>query len=223
MLEAWRRAIGRDNILRMTTPEHTLVGIHLVLAAGCHRYWGWPAVALAGVASNVPDWDGLPMLVDMQRFECGHRVWGHNLLAILLSSLVLGWSQARFRLPELIAERVRRFLPAHGTKTPTSLAFFHGLLVFTLIAFVAQLVHLPCDMVVSGGSGLTDWLVRPFWPFANVGYVFPLIPWGDVGPTVILMAGAIALAKLPSRVTAVSAFTLAVLVLYLLVRGWTRG
>jgi membrane-bound metal-dependent hydrolase YbcI (DUF457 family) len=206
----------------MTTPEHTLVGIHLALAAGCHRYWGWPAVALAGIASNVPDWDGLSMLVDMQRFEVGHRVWGHNLLAILLSSLALGWSQAKFRWLEWIGVRVRRFLPAHETKSPTPLTFFHGLIGCTLIALVVQLVHLPCDMVVSGGSGLTDWLVRPFWPFSNVGYVFPLIPWGDVGPTVILMAGAIALAKMPARVSVVSASTLVLLCVYLMLRGTMR-
>lgn len=206
----------------MTTPEHTLVGIHLALAAGCHRYWGWPSVALAGIASNVPDWDGLPMLVDMQRFESGHRVWGHNLLAILLTSLLLGWSQSKFHWLEWIGVRVRRLLPACETKSQPSLTFAHGLFVFTLLALVAQLVHLPCDMVVSGGTGLTDWLVRPFWPVSNAGYVYPLIPWGDVGPTVILMAGAIALAKLPTRLTIVSTLTLFVLLLYLFLRGWMR-
>lgn len=206
----------------MTTPEHTLVGIHLAVATGCHRYWGWPAVALAGIASNVPDWDGLPMLVDMQRFEVGHRVWGHNLLAIILSSLVLGWTQARFHWLELIGVWARRFLPSQEADLQRSLTFARGLLVYTLIACVVQLAHLPCDMVVSGGSGLTDWLVRPFWPFSNAGYVLPLIPWGDVGPTVILMAGAIALAKMPTRVSVVSALTLVLLSVYLILRGTMR-
>src|SRR3954470_10983089 len=77
----------------MTTPEHTLVGIHLAFATGLHRVAGWRAVAMAGLASNAPDWDGLPMLINMQRFEAGHRAWGHNVLAILLSSLLLGWTQ----------------------------------------------------------------------------------------------------------------------------------
>src|ERR1043165_7649129 len=93
----------------MTTPEHTLVGIHLAIAAGLHRYYGWPAVALAGIASNVPDWDGLPMLIDMQRFEAGHRVWGHNLLMIAIAALVFGWSQAQFHWIERIGERARKY------------------------------------------------------------------------------------------------------------------
>ncbi|WP_254513196.1 metal-dependent hydrolase [Anatilimnocola floriformis] len=205
----------------MTTPEHTLVGIHLALAAGCHRYWGWPAVAMAGIASNVPDWDGLPMLIDMQRFEAGHRVWGHNLLAILFAALVLGWSQAQFRWIERIGDRVRRYF-SPASEAQASRPLLSTLLVFTLIAFVAQLVHLPCDMVVSGGEGLTDWLVRPFWPFSKAGYVFPLIPWGDVGPTVILMAGAIVLAKRPANTSLIALLTLFVLVAYLVVRGYWR-
>jgi len=192
----------------MTTPEHTLVGIHLALAAGCHRYWGWPAVAMAGIASNVPDWDGLPMLVDMQRFEAGHRVWGHNLLAILLSSLMLGWSEAQFRWIERVGERVRKYFSPNESSPLPKMSLVSSALVFGTIAFFAQLVHLPCDMVVSGGAGLTDWLVRPFWPFSNAGFVFPLIPWGDVGPTVILMAGAIVLAKWPRHLSAISALTL---------------
>jgi membrane-bound metal-dependent hydrolase YbcI (DUF457 family) len=205
----------------MTTPEHTLVGIHLALAAGFHRYW--PAVALAGIASNMPDWDGLPMLVDMQRFEAGHRVWGHNLLAIVLSSLVLGWSEARYHWIERVGKRVRRYFSKTESRLDVSLSFSRALLAFIPVALVAQLVHLPCDMVVSGGEGLSDWLVRPFWPFSNAGFVFPLIPWGDVGPTVILMAGAIVIAKWPTRVSAIATVTLLVLCLYLLARGWSRG
>ena len=206
----------------MTTPEHTLVGIHLAIATGCHRYWGWPAVAMAGIASNVPDWDGLPMLIDMQRFEAGHRVWGHNLLAIFFAALLLGWSQSQFHWIERSGERVRRYFSPMPSEPHISRPLLSTLLVFTLIAFVAQVVHLPCDMVVSGGEGLSDWLVRPFWPFSNSGYVFPLIPWGDIGPTIILMAGAILLAKLPSRLSLISTLTLVVLCAYLVVRDLTR-
>lgn len=180
-------------------------------------------MALADIASNVPDWDGLPMLIDMQRFEAGHRVWGHNLLAIMIASLLLGWSEAQFHWIERAGNRRRRRSSAAAIATKTSSTFLSALLSSALIAAVAQLVHLPCDMVVSGGAGLTDWLVRPFWPFSNDGYVFPLIPWGDVGPTVILMGGAIVLAKQPARLSAVSAGTLMILCIYLLARGWSRG
>jgi len=78
-------------------------------------------------------------------------------------------------------------------------------------------------MVVSGGNGLTDWAIQPWWPLSNAAYIYPLIPWGDVGPTVILMSGIIVIAKRRSGISTTAALTLFVLVLYLLVRGSMRG
>jgi len=82
-------------------------------------------------------------------------------------------------------------------------------------------------MVVSGGHGLPDWPIQPLWPFSHQAFVAPLIPWGDVGPTVILMAdslaGAIQGAKHPDRLSAISVTTLALLWVYILGRGWARG
>jgi len=208
----------------MTSPEHTLVGIHAAFALGCHRHFGWPVVAMAGLASNLPDWDGLPMLIDMQRFEAGHRVWGHNFVAILLASLVLAWSQRRFRWIERTWHRARHILPVETqTATPPSPSGPASAMVFATVAFVAQVIHLPCDMVVSGGEGLSDWHIQPFWPFSDAGFVFPLIPWGDVGPTIILMAGVIVIAKNPTRISTISVSTLVALLAYLLLRGWARG
>lgn len=208
---------------RMTTPEHTLVGIHVAFAIGCHRFFGWPAVAMAGLASNVPDWDGLPMLFDMQRFEAGHRVWGHNFLVILLSSMLLGWTQDRYGWIENIGNRVRRNFSNEDRTTMQYPSGALAAIIFSIIAFCAQAIHLPCDMVVSGGNGLSDWLIQPFWPFSNVGFVYPLIPWGDIGPTVILMAGVIWIAKRPVNLSIISLFTLIALCIYLVARGWARG
>jgi purine-cytosine permease-like protein len=78
-------------------------------------------------------------------------------------------------------------------------------------------------MVVSGGFGLNDWSVKPWWPFSQAEYVLPLIPWGDIGPTVIMMAGIILGAKRPDKLSRISTVTLMVLIAYLLVRGWSRG
>lgn len=181
---------------------------------------------MAGLASNVPDWDGIPMLIDMQRFEVGHRVWGHNFVAILLSSLLLAWTQSAFdwigrigrwlsaRFPQLVVD------PQHAAPMISrgKLA-----LVFASVAIIAQLIHLPCDLVVSGGNDLTDWPIRPFWPFSNAAFVFPLIPWGDPGPTVILMGGTIAIAKWRSQTSTTAMVTLIVLCVYLFVRGWLSG
>ena len=104
-----------------------------------------------------------------------------------------------------------------------SRGWFRDSLGWVGAALIVQLVHLPCDMVVSGGRGLTDWPVAPLWPLSRTGYVLPLVPWGDVGPTVILMAGVIQMARVRGRYRSIALVTLAVLVLYLAGRGWMRG
>lgn len=211
----------------MTTPEHTLVGIHFAFATGIHRFVGWRGVAMAGVASNLPDWDGLPMLFDMQRFESGHRVWGHGILSILLTSLFLGFIQIRWDGIGSIANRLRSIasttLVEDVSQNPRWLLGGTGVWVFTAIGLCAQVLHLPCDMVVSGGDGLSDWAVQPWWPFSNAAYVYPLIPWGDVGPTVILMAGIVIIAKRNAHLSLTSWLTIVTLCGYLIVRGWLRG
>jgi inner membrane protein len=210
----------------MTTPEHTLVGVHLAFATGLYRSLGWKGVVMAAVASNVPDWDGLPMLIDMQRFEAGHRVWGHSVVSIFAASLVFGWTQAAFDWIGLIGRWASARLPkaiAAPVETTTTRPGSIVALAFASVALMAQIVHLPCDMVVSGGDGLTDWAIEPWWPFSHAAYVFPLIPWGDAGPTVILMAGILMIAKLKSRLATISTLTLFGLLAYLVVRGWMRG
>ncbi len=211
----------------MTTPEHTLVGIHFAFATGLHRFVGWRGVAMAGVASNIPDWDGIPMLFDMQRFESGHRVWGHGILSIILSSLLMGFIQIRWDWIGCAANWIRRNLPrtaiAAAPQNTEWLIGGVGGLVFASIGICAQLLHLPCDMVVSGGNGLSDWAIQPWWPFSSAAYVYPLIPWGDIGPTVILMAGIISIAKRNSHLTQTSSLTIVTLCGYLIVRGFIRG
>lgn len=203
----------------MTSPEHTLVGVHGAFALGLHCRWGWPAVAMAGLASIVPDWDGLLILLDVKQFDTGHRVWGHNLLAIAASSALLGWSQHKYRWIERVWRAVQRkpataLLGVISEVPPTGSAG-----AFIGIACVAQLIHLPCDMVVSGGRGLSDWPIQPLWPFSTRELAFPLIPWGDIGPTVILMGGAIAMAKRTDLVRPLAVATLVVLGAYLVARG----
>lgn len=209
----------------VTSPEHTLVGIHVAFAFGVHRYFGWRGVAIAGLASNIPDWDGLPMIFDMQRYESGHRVWGHNVMSIVLTSLVLGMTQRRFDWIGRVGRRVVARLP-EATDGRRETEVTHGNITMSIcvgISLFAQIIHLPCDMVVSGGKGLSDWAIQPWWPFSNTAAVYPLIPWGDIGPTVILMGGIIAIAKWRSHTSTFASLTLVALVGYLLLRGMTRG
>lgn len=208
----------------MTTPEHTLVGLHAALACGRDRAWGWRAVALAGLISNGPDWDGLPMLVNMARFEPGHRVWGHNLPVILLISLLVAAVLSCWDLIGGVGQRLgRRFGSSEAQLFIEQDSRPLGFKAAALTALVAQALHLPCDMVASGGHGLSHWHVQPFWPFSNAGFVYPMIPWGDPGPTIILMSGLIVMAQRRRQVAATSAATLFGLVAYLLVRRFVAA
>ena len=201
----------------MTTPEHALVGIHFAIAVGAYERFGWTLITIAGIASILPDWDGIPMLIDMQRFESGHRVWGHNFISIFVISLAIAWTQAKFHWVELIGKKLARFLPSDAQPTESKT---NSALVLFLFSFAVQTLHLPCDMIVSGGKGLSDWHTKPFWPWSDQGFVWPLIPWGDIGPTIILMLGAIVLAKSSKQGSRISTATLVCLMGYLLIRGW---
>ncbi|MEZ6048772.1 MAG: metal-dependent hydrolase [Planctomycetaceae bacterium] len=207
----------------MTTPEHTLVGIHGAFLLGLPAKMGWAVVVLIALVSNVPDLDGLPLLISVQQFESGHRVWGHNFLVIGITSLLLAWTQARYHWIERAARKVKKILPAETEATLNQPEREISLLPLMGVLFLFQSLHLVCDLVVSGGHGLSDWHVLPFWPFSDTGYVFPLIPWGDVGPTVILMIGTITLAKMPNRTRTVAGLTLVMLCGYLVGRGLMRG
>ncbi|QDU82764.1 hypothetical protein Pla110_45260 [Polystyrenella longa] len=203
----------------MTTIEHALVGMHGALLLGVNTKAGWAAITLAAVASILPDFDGLALLVSVEQFDAGHRVWGHNLLVIVITSLILAGSQYRFHWIERLARRSSRILLTEAQTRVNSPPVAASFLFLFVIVATCQIVHLFCDMVVSGGHGLSHWEVLPFWPFHNKGFVFPLIPWGDVGPTVILMLGAITLAKLPQLTKTISGVTLLTLCSYLAARG----
>lgn len=210
----------------MTTPEHTLVGIHCALLFGLNQKHGWQVVAIAGIASNFPDWDGLPMLINMEQFESGHRVWGHNIFSIALSAILFSLVQTRFNLLGQLTEGLVRtgILSSleldSESKAAAKVAQAEPSTTMTImIGTAVQLIHLPCDMVVSGGSGLSDWPVRPWWPVSNAAYVFPMISWGDVGPTLIMMAGIIFAAKWQRNLSTVSLITFVILIGYLILRS----
>lgn len=204
----------------MTTPEHTLVGVHFAIASGILNRYGWRAVVLAGLVSNIPDLDGLPFLVDTDTFVAIHRIWGHNVTAILFSSVLVTLAQYRWDFLGAMTNRICRVCMA-TTSTPISLPSYEKPLpplAVLAITVICQLIHLPCDMVVSGGYRMADWPVKPWWPFFKTGYVFPMIPWGDPGVSVVVMIGLIALARDMRHSRMISAGTLAMLVVYLVTR-----
>ncbi|MEZ6077098.1 MAG: hypothetical protein R3C56_15950 [Pirellulaceae bacterium] len=115
-------------------------------------------VALAGIASNLPDWDGLPMLFDMARFEHGHRVWGHNVTSIALSSLIVATLQYRFHLIETVATRLKNYLPKEVLTLEYERASIDD--YFTGLLDGPTLIQRCCNMYWSStddNSGLKFW------------------------------------------------------------------
>lgn len=207
----------------MTTLEHALLGVNAALALGLHKRFGWRVVPLAAIAAVAPDWDGIPMLFDMARFESGHRVWGHNVLACAVVGLLLVVLDHRFNYTGWIAKQFAKLnskgKPASDlTSVLADRGKFRWISWFA-IATTAALTQIPADLVVSGGSGLSNWPLKPLWPFSTVECVYPLVPWGNVGVTVIFAIAMLGQAKFPSRAQSIAIGALASMTAYILLWG----
>jgi len=95
-----------------------MIGINGALAAGLQRNHGWKIVALAGVAAISPDWDGLTLVAGMSTFNQAHRVWGHNVLVVVLLGAALAAVDYRFDLMTRVARgtmrRIQLLAPAQA-------------------------------------------------------------------------------------------------------------
>jgi hypothetical protein len=206
----------------VTTFEHALFGVTGVLAAGLHRPGGWQIAAVAAVAAVSPDWDGLTILGGAQAFAASHRLWGHNVLACLLTGILTGSLDYRFDLVTRTGRWLTRRLPLGvpvdrlRVRDQFTLRGFAG---WVAVASLAALSHLLTDVVYSGSQTLPDWQLQPWWPFSKWACIYPLVRWGDMGASVILFGGAFAMLRWPRRLQTVSLVTLIVLGLYVVLRG----
>lgn len=57
------------------------------------------------------------------------------------------------------------------------------------------------------------------WPFSEQRWVWPLVPWGDLGTTLIFVSEMFALYRWPTRSRAIAAVTLLTLIGYIGLRG----
>jgi membrane-bound metal-dependent hydrolase YbcI (DUF457 family) len=206
----------------MTTYEHVMLGVNEAMAVGLHRRCGWKIVAMAGVVAITPDWDGLTFLGGMDLFDRGHRAWGHNLLIASLLGCLCGLADYRFDLVGRARQLGKRFFPQGQspadlrTRDQRTLPEYG---IWAVVSLVVALSHLPADMVVSGAAGLSDWHLQLLWPFANRGFVHPLVPWGDPGVTLVFVGGMFAMLRWPKRLQMVAIATLLLAGAYLVVRG----
>lgn len=210
----------------MTTYEHAMLGVTGSMAAGLDRRFGWPIVAFAATASVLPDWDGLGILLGPRMFDLLHRTAGHNLLVACLLGAVAGLLDYRYslicRTVDLIG-RWSRWVRSQVT-VPIRTVFSTGeLWVWIGVGVVASLGHLATDMVFSGHARLADWGLQLLWPFSDQAWVFPMVRWGDVGATLVFVAGMFAMLRLPLHRQAVARLTLLALVGYIVIRGFTSG
>ena len=209
----------------MTPYEHAMVGITGVLATGLNRRYGWPIVGLAAVAAVSPDWDGLTIVAGSAAFAASHRLWGHNVMACVLSGLVMGVVDYRFdvvtRCSRFLTRKLRLGLTG-GEPRVREARFLGGFAVWIGVAVAAALSHLVGDLMFSGSATLPDWELQPWWPLSRAGYVYPLVPWGDPGASLVFVAGMFAMWKWPRRMQSISLGTLAGVILYVAIRGAWR-
>jgi membrane-bound metal-dependent hydrolase YbcI (DUF457 family) len=206
----------------MTVYEHAMLGTTLALGLGTQRRHGWEIVAMAAAAAALPDWDGLTLALGPQAYAAGHRTWGHNLLAATLTGVLTG-------AVGYLAQRstgVRRALPRFDgfpiADAPSGAFSTLALGVWVLVGAVASLSHLAADLLFSG-TPEASWPVPLLWPWSDRGYVLPLIPWGDLGATLLFIAGMFALYHWRSHPRLIAVVLLLALSAYVGLRGFLRS
>jgi hypothetical protein len=217
---------SRPRIDGMTTFEHAMLAINGCLATGMHRRQGWSIVALAACSAVVPDWDGLTLVSSAEFFDRAHRTWGHCLLVSLLLAIALGIGDYRFDFTGRWARLLQRLLRLQlvtSTLRADRQRSYSGYAVWSTVSVIATLSHLAGDVVFSGGAGLPDWQLKLFWPFSERGFVYPLVPWGDAGVTLLFAAGMFAMYRWRARVSLIAGAILGMVVLYAVLRGTIIG
>ncbi|WP_372722671.1 hypothetical protein [Novipirellula sp.] len=84
---------------------------------------------------------------------------------------------------------------------------------------MAALSQIPADAVVSGAVGLSDWALKPLWPFSDFQFIYPLVPWGNVGVTIVFAIAMIVELKKPNQAQQIALLTLVVVVIYIALWG----
>ncbi len=204
----------------MTTFEHAMVGITGSVAAGLHRRYGWRLVAVAGLAAICPDWDALTLLGGVGLFDRGHRVWGHNVFAAGLLGALIGALDYRLNLTGRAGLWLGRYIKVSAKPQPASPdpPPAPRQVTWIVVGALAAFSHLAADLVVSGTETLGDWELKLLWPFSDRGWVFPLMRWGDPTVSIIFSAGMLTMALRPAQARPVAAATLALVVVYLVLR-----
>jgi membrane-bound metal-dependent hydrolase YbcI (DUF457 family) len=216
----------------MTIYEHVMIGVNGSLAFGLNRRYGWQIVALSGIAAILPDLDGLTILLSLpgsawqsnyQLFAQGHRVWTHNLLVAGLLAAVVSALFYCFdiltRIQRRLANYWAMFKIGDNLYHPGGNHSFGRMMIWMIVGVAAAYSHLLMDCLFSIGKELPVWGVPLFWPFSDKSYAYPMVPWGDVGATIILAASMFMMIRWPKRIQPIACGSLMLEVCYIIVRG----
>ena len=205
----------------MTTYEHAMLGG--TLALGCQRRHGWGLVGAAALAGAVPDWDGLTLIFGGLAFRQGHRVWGHNLLVVSCTGILVGvlaywysfsaWSSR-------ILVRWTKVLERQPSSPPKFT--WAALAEWVIICHLSGIAHLLVNIVYSSRSDMESWPLKLFWPFSDQGWVWPLVPWGHPTTSIIFVAEMFAIYRWPGRMRSLAFLTLLAVLAYIGLR-WLLG
>lgn len=212
----------------MTVFEHAMVGVDGAFALGLDRRYGWRIVAFSGVLAALPDWDGLTMILGLQCYAAAHRVWGHNLLVAGLVAVAISAVVWRFdwlgKTQRVLGRRWALFAPVNGGADAPE-GGFGSVWLWIAVGVLATASHLAADVAFSAGKNLPEWKVPLFWPFSDEGVSYPMVPWGDVGATLILVVGMFAMVRWPRRRQRIAVAALVAVMGYIVVRGtvWPLG
>jgi membrane-bound metal-dependent hydrolase YbcI (DUF457 family) len=203
----------------MTTYEHAMLGIDGALALGLHRRHGWQIVALAGLAAVLPDFDGLTILLGPNLYAEAHRLWGHNLLVAGLvaavASIVVYQTDVLTKTQKWLARRWK----ALPDSSPPPAHRWSELLLWVVVGVVAAYSHLLMDIFFSGGRQLQTWGVPVLWPFVSTTWAYPLVPWGDIGVTVIFAVSMFAMLRWQEWIRTIATGTLIAVSAYMVACG----
>jgi membrane-bound metal-dependent hydrolase YbcI (DUF457 family) len=221
----------------MTIYEHTMLGVNGALAAGLNRRYGWQIVAWAGLASMLPDADGVTLLLGWRCYVWGHRIWTHNVLVVGILAAVLSavayytdfftgirHGLARFFIDYLPITK-NLLEPKNAGQndlknlTPRKKRGISALTVWIAVGVLAAYGHLAMDVIYSGGRGLPVWGVPLLWPFSDARYAYPIVTWGDPGATLIFVASMFVMVRWKSHIQAIAAGSLVAVAVYVVIRG----
>ncbi len=93
------------------------------------------------------------------------------------------------------------------------------LALWLAVGVLAAYSHLLVDVFFSAGKGQPVWGVPLLWPFSDAAWAYPLVPWGDIGTTVIFAAGMFAMLRWRAWTRTIAAGSLAAVAAYVALRG----